>query len=99
MLGKKRNSSVFLKTKEQQKVASTDENAASGNISDEKAISKVSKRAIEMLAVQEAEPEVHDTQRELGSENRTHSLFFTPETEGKDFSTVLKGVQEYISSN
>lgn len=99
MLGKKRNSSVFLKTKEQQKVASTDENAASGNTSEEKAISKVSKRAIEMLEVQEAEPEVHDTQRELGSENRTHSLFFTPETEGKDFSTVLKDVQEYISSN
>lgn len=28
-----------------------------------------------------------------------HSLFFTPESEGKDFSSVLKDVQEYISNN
>ncbi|WP_096348796.1 CpaF/VirB11 family protein [Anaerotignum neopropionicum] len=48
--------------------------------------------------IQESQ-EVQETQWELGSENRTHSLFFTPETEGKDFSTVLKDVQEYISSN
>ena len=98
MLGKKRNSSVFLKTKGQQNVSSTNE----------KAISKTSKRAIEMLETQGVEgkieeiqesQEVQETQRELGSENRTHSLFFIPETEGKDFSTVLKDVQEYISSN
>lgn len=37
--------------------------------------------------------------KELGTENRTHSLFFAPETEKKDFQTVLKEVQEYISSN
>ncbi|WP_333657189.1 CpaF/VirB11 family protein [Tissierella praeacuta] len=98
MLGKKRNSSVFLKTKGKQNVSSTNE----------KAISKTFKRAIEMLETQGVEgkieeiqesQEVQETQRELGSENRTHSLFFTPETEGKDFSTVLKDVQEYISSN
>ena len=98
MLGKKRNSSVFLKTKGKQNVSSTNE----------KAISKTFKRAIEMLETQGVEgkieeiqesQEVRETQRELGSENRTHSLFFTPETEGKDFSTVLKDVQEYISSN
>jgi len=98
VLGKKRNSSVFLKTKGQQNVSSTNE----------KAISKTSKRAIEMLGNQGVEEnieeiqesrEAQETQRELGSENRTHSLFFTPETEGKDFSTVLKDVQEYISSN
>ncbi|WIV13919.1 CpaF/VirB11 family protein [Proteiniborus sp. MB09-C3] len=71
-------------------------------------MSKTFKRAIEMLETQGVEgkieeiqesQEVQETQRELGSENRTHSLFFTPETEGKDFSTVLKDVQEYISSN
>ncbi|TCU66958.1 type II/IV secretion system protein [Tissierella praeacuta] len=28
-----------------------------------------------------------------------HSLFFTPESEGKDFSSVLKDVQKYISNN
>jgi pilus assembly protein CpaF len=98
VLGKKRNSSVFLKTKGKQNVSSTNE----------KAISKTFKRAIEMLETQGVEgkieeiqesQEVQETQWELGSENRTHSLFFTPETEGKDFSTVLKDVQEYISSN
>lgn len=37
--------------------------------------------------------------KELGNENRTHSLFFMPKSEKKDFRTVLKDVQEYISSN
>lgn len=35
----------------------------------------------------------------LGGAVRAHSLFFTPETEGKDFSSVLTDVQEYISAN
>lgn len=45
----------------------------------------------------------HDTSSEnsknemLGTSNCTHPLFFAPESEGKDFSTVLKEVQEYIS--
>lgn len=30
---------------------------------------------------------------------RTHSLFFTPENDGKDFSSVLQEVQAYISAN
>ncbi len=37
--------------------------------------------------------------KELGNENRTHSLFFMPKSEKKDFRTVLKDVQEYILSN
>lgn len=37
------------------------------------------------------------SEMELGTSNCTHSLFFAPESEGKDFSTVLKEVQEYIS--
>lgn len=36
---------------------------------------------------------------EAASGHRAQSLFFTPESEGRDFSTVLKDVQEYISSN
>ncbi|MDD3253795.1 MAG: CpaF/VirB11 family protein [Lachnospiraceae bacterium] len=36
---------------------------------------------------------------ELGMKKNAHSLFFAPESEGKDFSTVLKSVQEYISEN
>ena len=30
---------------------------------------------------------------------RAHNLFFTPETEGKDFGSVLQEVQEYISGS
>ncbi len=41
----------------------------------------------------------HKKNKELGTENRTHSLFFAPESEKKDFQTVLKEVQEFISSN
>jgi len=29
---------------------------------------------------------------------RAHSLFFTPENDGRDFSSVLSDVQEYVSS-
>ena len=36
---------------------------------------------------------------ELGMKKNAHSLFFAPESEGKDFATVLKSVQEYISEN
>ncbi|WP_334308273.1 type II/IV secretion system ATPase subunit [Anaerotignum sp.] len=36
---------------------------------------------------------------ELGVKKNAHSLFFAPETESKDFSAVLKSVQEYISEN
>ncbi|MBZ2175616.1 CpaF/VirB11 family protein [Schnuerera sp. xch1] len=70
-------------------------------------ISSISERAIEILEnpeieernkIVEVEKEII-SQRELGTDNRTHSLFFTPESDGKDFSTVLKDVQEYISNN
>ena len=33
------------------------------------------------------------------STGRTHGLFFTPETETKDFNSVLQEVQEYISAS
>lgn len=37
--------------------------------------------------------------KELGTKNRTHSLFFAPDAEKRDFQSVLKEVQEYISSH
>lgn len=43
--------------------------------------------------LQNAEP-VHENRSP-----RTHGLFFTPESAGKDFSTVLADVQTYISAN
>lgn len=47
---------------------------------------------------------VDDTpQRTLNTDastvGRAHNLFFTPETEGKDFGSVLQEVQEYISGS
>ena len=47
---------------------------------------------------------VDDTpQRALNTDastvGRAHNLFFTPEAEGKDFSSVLQDVQEYISGS
>lgn len=81
-----------------------DLNVPKGNMSEENVVSNISARAVEMLEIQEVGEvekisEAGKIQRELGSDNRTHSLFFTPESDGKDFSTVLKDVQEYISNN
>ena len=36
---------------------------------------------------------------DMNSISQAHSLFFAPESEGKDFSAVLSDVQEYISEN
>ena len=36
---------------------------------------------------------------DIGTLGRAHNLFFTLETEGKDFSSVLQEVQEYISGS
>ena len=36
---------------------------------------------------------------ELGVKKNTHSIFFAPENEGKEFSAVLKEVQEHMSEN
>ncbi|MFT4104826.1 MAG: ATPase, T2SS/T4P/T4SS family [Lacrimispora sp.] len=44
----------------------------------------------------------HDTAEKavsFSSDSGAHFLFFTPEAEGKDFSTVLAEVQKYITSN
>ena len=61
-------------------------------------ISTIEDLAVEVLEVEEVKEieEINKVvkvegvkiiQRELGSDNRTHSLFFTPESDGKDFST------------
>lgn len=68
---------------------------SNSDISKKKVIPNIDKRVEGILKTEEGK----NNQRELGLENRTHSLFFTSETENKDFSTVLKDVQEYISNN
>lgn len=62
---------------------------------DEKLIEPMENRIEELMNTSNK----YKKNKELGTENRTHSLFFAPESEKKDFQTVLKEVQEYISSN
>lgn len=108
MLGKKRGRSVFLKEENRQSGTFANRNVVIDELMSD--ISTTEDLAVEVLEVEEVKEieeinkvvEVEGVkiiQRELGSDNRTHSLFFTPKSDGKDFSTVLKDVQEYISNN
>ncbi|MDD3229238.1 MAG: CpaF/VirB11 family protein [Oscillospiraceae bacterium] len=89
-LGKKRNASMFENTAPAEKIRNTHE--------------PVAQRFTELQFSPNMDvlnpPNEPDTApiRENHS-LRAHDLFFTPETEGKDFSTVLAQVQEYISAH
>ncbi len=91
MLESKRGNSVFQEYKMKQKVESEIEIRGYK----EATVSDVEKRAEELINTEK----IQKKSKELGTENRNHSLFFAPESEGKDFSDVLKDVQKYISSN
>ena len=111
MLGRKRKKSVFISDREElEKVAETDE--VTSNQPEEKEEIKEIDNSKNHYSIDNKEIQYKDktidiegdipswkVQRELGSNNRGHSLFFTPESEGRDFSSVLKNVQEYISNN
>lgn len=107
MLGHKRGNSVFATENDQQIVTTPTE--ADNNIQALEPIEKetVNEESVpdEMVSVESrakdliVPPQKQKKIGELGMENRTHSLFFAPESEGRDFSSVLKDVQEYISSN
>jgi len=86
-LGEKRGNSIFCKDKKA--IAEKKEQELL-----EKAI--VMEERADTIITSETEKAVPI---ELGVKNNAHSIFFAPETEGKDFSTVLKEVQEYISEN
>lgn len=89
MLGKKRNATVF--------VPQDDETAM------------VDSKRFEITPMEEitaqapmifAEPEDFENRSmDMTGATRAHALFFARENEGKDFSTVLAQVQEYISEN
>ncbi len=85
--GQKRGNCIFRKNKE-------NENEEQEKQLKEKAI-VIEERAANLVDSQKVNTEVRD----LSAKKNTHSLFFAPESEGKDFSTVLKEVQEYISEN
>jgi pilus assembly protein CpaF len=91
VLGKKRNASVFQNT-----TASAEKNSNHSEPFAERFANLQFGPNVDILSPpneQDVAP-VHEN-RSL----RAHGLFFTPETEGKDFSTVLAQVQEYISEN
>ena len=98
MLGNKRSHSVFQEENREQSVAQyqhdddldQEEKNAEANI-----LLEMNHR-IEALMNTNQKPM---NRTELGSENRTHSLFFAPDAEKKDFQTVLKEVQEHIAGN
>lgn len=91
MLGNKRSNSVFKDDDEKiGKLSYSEENDGRYDLNHE-----MGKRAEELL---NSCPNKRNS-KELGTENRTHSLFFTPESEKNDLQEVLKDVQEYISNN
>ena len=96
MLGKKRSASIFAPAAEPETpmVQSVEERRPAA-------------QPPVMETVTEAKPKVlpeydDEPRRTLASESgasaRTHNLFFTPEVGGRDFASVLRDVQEYISS-
>ncbi|NLU25294.1 MAG: CpaF family protein [Clostridiales bacterium] len=96
MLGKKRSASIFAPAAESETpmVQAVEERRPSA-------------QPPVMETVPESKPKVlpeydDDPRRTLASESgasaRTHNLFFTPEVGGRDFASVLRDVQEYISS-
>lgn len=98
MLGNRRASSVFQEEEIEQKVALNQLSLGvdqDEDVHEPLSAPEVNKRMEELMNTSSKTKQA----KELGTENRTHSLFFAPEAEKKDFQTVLKEVQEYISSN
>ena len=101
MLGQKRNDSLFgpgsRTTEAPQSVLEKQEAALEGSPLDEAA-----QPLFESQTPAAAFTDADDLPRrtiatEAAAGQRVHSLFFTPESESKDFSSVLQDVQEYIS--
>ena len=92
MLGKKRNTPAFEgqknKLQAEQKQKKTAQNHSS--------IPPTAAPALNNIREQES---ATGRPVDLAGANRAHTLFFTPEAEGKDFSSVLADVQEYISEH
>ena len=105
MLKNMKSNSVFQEGSTEQKALFEEENSAGTERNvplarEAGATSKIKtpemeKRIEELLNTQKSQKSL----MELGADNRTHSIFFMPESEKKDFQTVLKDVQEYISNN
>ena len=98
MLGQKRGASLFAPG------GQTEQAPLTAPVMDDnlpEAVPAEDPIAVEPAAM-EPVPESEETPRrsiagEAAAGHRAHSLFFTPESEGRDFNSVLKDVQEYIS--
>ena len=112
MLGQKRNDSLFApEGLAPQDTVATDSTivAEEAGADREELAAGLAERDIYMKTPPTAQPAPQSDgydeiapRRTLASPNaattRAYSLFFTPEDEGYDFSSVLAGVQEYVSS-
>lgn len=86
-LGKKRGNSIFYKDNAITEVPQAQEPPAKVNVVEERVEEILTTKKENIVPI------------ELGVKKNTHSIFFAPDSEGKDFSSVLKEVQEYISEN
>jgi pilus assembly protein CpaF len=98
MLENKRKHSVFLEENKEQNVASDKSDPNLNQVDRINEVNHVSEKEQRMKELMNT-TKTPNNSKKLGTENRTHSLFFAPETEKRDFQTVLKEVQEYIAGN
>lgn len=97
VLGKKRGNSIFRK---EELIEECSVSLESGGIEVDEVETITPNITLDVRADELIKTEIENAVPvELGIKKNAHSLFFTPETESKDFSTVLKLVQEYISEN
>lgn len=91
MLGKKRNQSVFMEGEPSsvEKVLEKNTPASKAHAEEKMDISE----SLESAVTADVEEPEHKKRDVL----RTHDLFFSAEDESKDFSAVLRDVQEHIS--
>lgn len=100
-LGEKRGNSIF----EKQFKLPTPQEISESEVAEETETTLAEDYTIEASTLHHRADELMTAETEnavlveLGVKKNTHSLFFAPETESKDFSAVLKSVQEYISEN
>ena len=105
MLKNMKSNSVFQEENTEQKALFEEENKAGAERNVPLAREAGAKSKIKTPEMEKRIEELLNTRKsqknlkELGADNRTHSIFFMPESEKKDFQTVLKDVQEYISNN
>ena len=96
MLKKKKSRLGFQKEAKKQCVASEVETKVDSESKTSAMETPIMNRRIEELI--NASNSQNDSVQ-IGTLSHNHNLFFVPDSEKKDFQTVLKNVQEYISSN